>query len=235
MKTLGLIGGLSWYSTVVYYKTINQLTNERLGGANSANLLLYSVNFSEFRTLQEVNDWNQIEKILTDIAVRLENAGAECIVMCTNTPHLVAEGVQRNIKIPLIHVAEVTVKEIVKQKIIKVGLLGTKFTMEHSFFKEQLLKHGIQVIIPGKDDRNFMHSSIFNELTRGFFKVETKNKYLDVIEKLEKDGAQGVIFGCTEINLLINQSDCNITVFDTALIHSKSAVDFSLSTESVKG
>ena len=234
MKTLGLIGGLSWFSTVVYYRTINQLTNERLGGANSAKLLLYSVNFDEFRTLQAANDWEKIESMLTDIAKRLENAGAECIVMCTNTPHLVADDVREKIKIPLLHIAEETAKEIIKQKTSKVGLLGTKFTMEHSFFKERLEKSGIKVVIPESEERESMHSSIFSELTKGIFKNETKSKYLDIIERFRKDGAQGVIFGCTEISLLINQTECEIAVFDTTMIHSKSAVDFALADEETK-
>jgi aspartate racemase len=187
MKTLGLIGGLSWLSTEIYYRTINQLTNERLGGANSAKLLLYSVNFNEFKTLQAANDWKQIENMLSDIAVRLENAGAESIMMCTNTPHLVADIIQQKIKIPLIHIAEETAKEIVKRKINKVGLLGTKFTMEHSFFKDRLSKYGIQTFIPDNADRDFIHSSIFDELTKGVFKNETKNKYFDIIEKLQKE------------------------------------------------
>ena len=229
MKTLGLIGGLSWYSTAVYYRTINQLTNQRLGGANSAKLLLYSVNFDEFKTLQDANEWPKIADMMVDIAKRLEHAGADCILMCTNTPHRVADDVQKHIKIPLLHIAEETAKEIVKQKINKVGLLGTKFTMEHSFFKERLLKNGIQVVIPDQADREFIHSSIFNELTKGVFKDDTKTTYLDIIDKLHKEAAQGIIFGCTEISLLINQADCDLPIFDTTIIHSTAAVDFALS------
>ncbi len=228
MKTLGIIGGLSWFSTMVYYRTINQLTNERLGGSHSAKIFLYSVDFNEFKTLQEKDDWEQIEKMLTDIAQRLENAGADCIVIASNTPHLVADIIRQKIKIPLLHIAEETAKEINKQKISKVGLLGTKFTMEQPFFKDRLSKFGLEPVIPNSVDRNFIHNSIFNELTKGIFKDETKKKYLDIIEKLRKDGAQGVIFGCTEISLLINQSDCNVIVFDTTVIHSKAAVDFAL-------
>lgn len=229
MKTLGLIGGISWFSTSVYYRTINQLTNERLGGSHSAKLLLYSVDFNEYKTLQETGNWTEVENRLSDIAMRLENAGAECIVICSNTPHLVADKVQKKIKIPLLHIAEETAKEIVKQKINKVALLGTKFTMENTFFKERLSKYGIQVIIPDNSDRDFIHASIINELTKGIFKGETKKKYVNIIEKLQKDGAQGVIFGCTEISLLIKKTDCAITVFDTTEIHSKAAVEFALS------
>src|ERR1039457_1610411 len=170
MKTLGLIGGLSWYSTSVYYKTINQLTNQRLGSSHSSKLILFSVDFEEFRLLQNVGDWNAVEKMLSDIAVQLENAGADCIVMCTNTPHLVADIIRQKIKIPLLHIAEETAKEIVRQKINKVGLLGTKFTMENSFFKDRLSQFGIDTIVPDDADKDYIHDSIFNELTRGLFK-----------------------------------------------------------------
>ena len=230
MKTLGLIGGMSWFSTAVYYKTINQLTNDRLGGANSAKLILYSVNFNDYKELQDKHNWKQIENMFSAIANKLDNAGADCIVMCTNTPHLVADKIRQKIKIPLIHIAEETAKEIVKQKISKVALLGTKFTMENSFFKDKLSALGIESIIPDSGDRNIIHTSIFNEFTKGIYKKETKKKYLDIIEKMRKDGAQGVIFGCTEISLLLNPSECSVSVFDTTAIHSKAAVDFAMST-----
>ena len=228
MKTLGLIGGLSWYSTSVYYKTINQLTNQRLGSSHSSKLILFSVDFEEFRLLQNVGDWNAVEKMLSDIAVQLENAGADCIVMCTNTPHLVADIIRQKIKIPLLHIAEETAKEIVRQKINKVGLLGTKFTMENSFFKDRLSQFGIDTIVPDDADKDYIHASIFNELTRGFFKDDTKSKYLEIIDKLKSDGAKGVVFGCTEFSILINPTDCSILIFDTTAIHSKAAADFAL-------
>lgn len=228
MKTLGIIGGLSWFSTAVYYKIINQLTSERLGGSHSARLLLYSVDFNDFKTLQEKNDWDKIETMLSEIAMKLQGAGADCIIMATNTPHLVADKVREKIKIPLLHIADETAKEIVKQKINKVALLGTKFTMEHSFFKDRLTGFGVSSLIPDKAGRDYIHASIFNELTRGVFKDETKTKYLDVIENLRKEGAQGVIFGCTEMIFLIKQEECPIPVFDTAFIHAKSGVDFAL-------
>ena len=229
MKTLGLIGGLSWYSTIVYYRTINQLTNERLGSSHSAKLILFSIDFEEFRILQNKGDWNAVEKILSDIAIQLENAGADCIVMCTNTPHLVADTVRQKIKIPLLHIAEETAKEIVSKKINKIGLLGTKFTMENSFFKDRLLQFGIESIVPDDPDKDYIHASIFNELTRGFFKDDTKNKYLDIIDKLKERGAKGVVFGCTEFSILINPADCSIPIFDTTAIHSIAAANFALS------
>ena len=228
-KTLGLIGGLSWYSTSVYYKTINQLTNQRLGSSHSSKLVLFSVDFEEFRLLQNAGNWNAVEKMLSDIAIQLENLGADCIVMCTNTPHLVADTVRQKIKIPLLHIAEETAKEIVSQKIDKVGLLGTKFTMENSFFKDRLSLFGIDTIVPDDADKDYIHASIFNELTRGFFKDDTKNKYIEIIDKLKSDGAKGVVFGCTEFSILINPTDCSIPIFDTTAIHSKAAADFALS------
>ena len=229
MKTLGLIGGLSWYSTIVYYRTINQLTNERLGSSHSTKLILFSVDFEEFRILQNKGDWNGVEKMLSDVAIQLENAGADCIVMCTNTPHLVADTVRQKIKIPLLHIAEETAKEIASKKINKIGLLGTKFTMENSFFKDRLLQFGIESIVPDDVDKDYIHASIFNELTRGSFKDDTKNKYLGIIDKLKKEGAAGVVFGCTEFSILINPADCSIPIFDTTAIHSTAAANFALS------
>lgn len=231
MKTLGLIGGLSWFSTTVYYRTINQLVNKRLGSSHSAKLILFSVDFEEFRLLQAKGNWEQVGNLLSQIALLLEGAGAHCVVMCTNTPHLVADTVRQKIKIPLLHIAEETAKEIVRQGISKAGLIGTRFTMENSFFKDRLLKFGVESVIPGDADRDYIHAAIFNELTKGSFLEETKSKFLSIIDKLKAQGAEGVIFGCTEFSLLINPSDCSIPVFDTAFIHSKAAVDFALSEE----
>lgn len=229
MKTLGLIGGLSWFATSIYYKTINQLVSERLGDSHSAKLFLYSVDFNEINTLQEKNDLQQIEVILSEIAQKLENAGVDCLVMCANTPHLFADAIRQKIQIPLIHIVEETAKVIVEQRVERIGLIGTKFVMEHPFYKDRLEKLGLKTLIPDDEDRDFIHTTIFNELTKGDFKDETKNRYLEIIEKLRAAGAQGVIFGSTEISLFINQSDCNITVFDTTEIHSRAAVDFVLS------
>lgn len=229
MKVLGLIGGLSWFATSIYYKTINQLVSERLGDSHSAKLFLYSLDFNEINTLQEKNDLQQIKMILSESAQKLENAGADCLVMCTNTLHLFADAIKHQIRIPLIDIAQETAKVIARQGIERVGLVGKKFVMEHPFYKDQLEKLDLKTLIPDDKDRNFIHASIFGELTKGDFKVETKTKYLEIIEKLRAAGAQGVIFGSTEISLLINQSDCQITVFDTTEIHSRAAVDFALS------
>lgn len=228
MKTIGLIGGTSWISTIEYDRTINQLTNERLGGLNSAKILLYSINFEEFKPPSDPNGWGAVAETFTGIARRLENAGADCLLLCANTPHMVAESVRKNIHIPLLHIAEVTAKEVARQKLTTVGLLGTKFTMEFPFFKEKLSNNNIQTVIPNDRDREFIHASIYAELGKGIFSVGTKKRYLQIIEELKTRGARGVIFGCTEIPMLLNQSDCDIPVFDTTAIHSRSAVDFAL-------
>ena len=228
MKTLGLIGGTTWVSPIDYYKYINQLINEKLGGDNSARLLLYSVNFREIKELADADDWQQIGVHLSDAARRLENAGADALVLCANTMHIVAERVQQHISVPLLHIVDATAKEIEKQKMSRVGLLGTRFTMEKDFFKEKLFEYGIETIVPDAEDRAFIHSSIFLELGKNIFKDETKNKYLEITENLQAKGAEGVIFGCTEIPLLIKAEDCRVASFDTTLIHAKYAVDFAL-------
>ncbi len=234
MKTIGLIGGTSWVSTVEYYRIINQLTNERLGGLNSAKILLYSINFEEFKPPADPKGWGPVADMLTEIARRLENAGADCLLLCANTPHMAADSVQKNIRIPLLHIAEMTAREVERQKLTHVGLLGTKFTMELPFFKGKLSNRNILTIIPNDADREFIHASIYAELGKGIFTVETKKRYLSIIEDLKGRGAEGVIFGCTEIPMLLHQSDCDIPVFDTTAIHSRSAVDFALGEEGMK-
>ena len=229
MKTLGLIGGLSWYATSIYYKTLNQLVNQQLGNSHSSELLLASADFEEFRLLQEVGDWESVEKLLSDMAIQLENAGVDCIVMCANTVHLVADAIRQKIKIPLLHVAEETAKEIVSQKIDKVALLGTKFTMDNPFFKNRLSQFGIDTVIPDETDKDYIHTSIFSELTKGIFKDDTKSKYIEIIDKLKSCGAEGVVFGSAEFSIILEPKDCSIPIFDTIAIHSKAAIDFALS------
>jgi len=233
MKTLGLIGGLSWFSTAAYYKTLNELVTSRLGGHHSAKLLLYSVNAEEFGLLAGKGDWEYIDKMFSQIALQLENAGADCIAICSNTPHIVADNLRKKIKIPLLHIAEETAKEIVKQNIKTIALLGTKFTMEHNFFKDKLSQYGLECIIPGNNDREYIHAAILNELTKGIFTDETRSTFFHIIDKLKAQGAGGVVLGCTEIPMLINSDQCSIPAFDTTFIHAKALVDFALSAEQV--
>lgn len=229
MKTIGMIGGTTWVSTVEYYKIINQEINRRLGKSNSAKIFLYSLNMEEFKPPLDPNEWGNTVDFLTAVAKRLESVGADCLLLCANTLHMAADMVQKNIQIPIIHIAEVTAKEIEKKEISKVGLLGTKITMEQPFYKNKLAKFGIETLIPDESDRNFIHATIFEELGKEIFKNETKKKYLGIIEKLIVQGAKGIIFGCTEIPLLLKQSDCEVPVFDTMTIHAMAAVEFALS------
>jgi aspartate racemase len=231
MKTLGLIGGTSWVSTVDYYRIINQKINERLGGLNAARLILYSMNYEEFKPPLDPEDWEATTKALCDIAKKLEEIGAECIILCANTPHMAADAIQQHVNIPLIHIAEETAKEISKQNIREIGLLGTRMTMEQAFFKDKLSEYGINTILPAETDRNFIHTSIFNELARGHFTEEIKNRYLQIMEELIHMGAKGIILGCTEIPMLIQPGDTTIKTFDTTLIHATAAVNFALENE----
>jgi aspartate racemase len=229
MKTIGLIGGTSWISTLEYYRLINGMVNEKLGGLHSAKILLYSVDHEEYK-LSPTIDWTSIGGKLTVIAKKLEHAGADCLLICANSMHRVAEEIQEHIRIPLIHIAQETAVLIKEKNLETVGLLGTQVTMEGHFFKEKLSRSGIVTLIPSAEDREFLHSSIMNELGKGIFREETKQRYLTLIGKLREQGAQGIILGCTEIPLLIKQEFVALPVFDTTAIHSKSAVAFALST-----
>ncbi|HRH40426.1 MAG TPA: aspartate/glutamate racemase family protein [Pyrinomonadaceae bacterium] len=228
MKTLGLIGGTTWVSTVDYYKYINKMTTEKLGGLNSAQILLYSISFNDVKSLADAADWESLGKFLSGIAQNLEKGGAEAIVLCANTTHIVADKIEQNIKIPLIHITDATAKEILRQNLKKVALLGTKFTMNNDFYKDRLARHGIEAIIPNDEERDFIHNSIFDELGKDIFTEETKQKYLEIIENLHQRGAEGVIFGCTEIPMLLKPEDCSIPSFDTTFLHAKAAVEFAL-------
>lgn len=228
MKTIGLIGGTSWVSTADYYRLINEFTNERLGGLNSARILLFSVNFEEFKKMADEGRWDLMGGIVSDIAVRMEKAGADCILLCANTLHIVADTVREHIRIPLIHIAEATANEISRQRIGKVGLLGTRFTMEKPFFHDILRQDHIDTLIPDDEARTFIHNSIFDELGKGIFTPATKSAYLGIIDTLQQQGATGIIAGCTEIPLIIKQDDCPLPLFDTTAIHVKAAVDFAL-------
>ncbi len=199
MKTLGLIGGTSWVSTAEYYRMINEKVNQKLGGLNSAKLFLYSLNLEEFKPSADPVKLMEMESTLSSIAIKLQHAGADCIVLCANTPHIAADNVQSNISIPLIHIAEVTASAIKHQRLKKIGLLGTKVTMEQKFYRDKLSEQQIETIIPDEEDREFIHNSIVTELGKGIFTEKTKHKYLVIIEKLVRQGAKGIILGCTEI------------------------------------
>jgi aspartate racemase len=229
MKTLGLIGGTTWLSTLDYYRYINEGVNERTGGKEYAKCIIYSFNFTDIRKLTEVDDWDSILKMVTGASNNLEQSGAEAIVLCANTMHHIADGLRENINIPIIHIAEATAKEIKKKNLKKTALLGTRFTMEFSFYKTKLAEHNINTIIPGEADRKFIHSSIFDELAENVFKPETKERYISIINGLVNRGAEGIILGCTEIPLIIKQEDLEVPAFDTTKIHADAAIDFALS------
>lgn len=226
MKTLGLIGGTGWVSTVDYYKLINELINERSGGIHAAKLILYSLNFGEIKPLLDKNDWDSISHIYTDVAIKLRNAGADCIVLAANTPHLIADQIKLAGQLPLIHIAEATAKAIKETGIKKVGLLGTRFTMENSFYSNTLSDHGIATIVPGETERTFIHHAILNEMVNGLFTEVSKTTHLEIINKLISQGAEGIVFACTEIPILLKDISLPITTFDTTLIHAKAAVAF---------
>lgn len=225
MKTIGLIGGMSWESSLEYYRIINEKTKENLGGLHSAKILLFSVNFQEIELLQHRGDWEELTKIMIEAATTLEKAGADFIVICTNTMHKMAEDIERSVSIPLLHIADASAKAIKERGLTKVGLLGTKFTMEQDFYKKRLEdKHGLEVITPDEIDREIVHSVIYEELCLGKISPKSKKEYLRIISKLKKSGAQGVILGCTEIPLLLQQRDVSLPLFDTTEIHSEYAV-----------
>ncbi len=228
MKTIGLIGGMSWESTVTYYRVINEEIKKRLGGFHSGKILLYSVDFEEIEKCQMSGEWKKSGEILADAAKRLEKAGADFIVICTNTMHKVFGQVQAAVKIPVLHIAETTAEIMKKDKITKTGLLGTKFTMEQDFYKSVLAENGIEAVVPDEDGRKTVNDVIYNELCMGQIKESSKKQFLKIIEKLRDQGAQAVILGCTEIGLLVEQKDVDIPVYDTALIHAEVAAEKSL-------
>ncbi|WP_291286216.1 aspartate/glutamate racemase family protein [Flavobacterium sp.] len=230
MRVIGLIGGISWVSTADYYKLINEGINDKLGGLNFSECLIYSFNYADIKKNNDANDWDSTFKMLLKGCQFLEQGGAEAIVLCANTMHLIADRLEEAIDIPIIHIATATAVEIQKKEVKKVGLLGTKFTMELDFFKDKLAANGIETIIPKNDaDRDFMHTTIFEELGRGLVTEATKKRYLEIANQLIDEGAEGIILGCTEIPLVIKPEDVAVPVFDTTLIHSMAAVEFQLS------
>lgn len=229
MKTIGLLGGMSWESTLNYYKAINQGVKAALGGLNSAEILLYSVNFDHIEKLQRAGEWQKMGEMLAKSAQDLEAAGAHCLLICTNTMHKVAHQIEDNISIPLLHIADATAAHLIQDDISRVGLLGTAFTMEQGFYKNRLTeKFGIQVLVPNEEDRDCVHRVIYNELCLGEINPESKERYLAIINKLHRQGAQAIILGCTEIALLVSQNDTEIPLYDTTGIHADTAVKFAL-------
>lgn len=229
MKTIGLIGGMSWESTVTYYQVINQMVGKSLGGLHSAKTLLYSVDFQEIEHCQSNGEWDKSALILIDAANRLELAGADFIVICTNTMHKVADQIQAAIDIPILHIADVTAQHLIKENIQTVALLGTKNTMEQDFYKSKLVNKGLKVLIPDEKDRIIINRVIYDELCLGIINSTSKQAYLNIIDKLIDKGAEGVILGCTEIGLLIQQTDYSTPFFDTALLHAQEAALFAIS------
>ena len=230
MKMIGLIGGMTWESTVIYYQLINRSSRDQLGGLHSARCLLWSFDFAEIEADQAKGDWDTATEKMIGAAKSLELAGADCIVICTNTMHKMASAIEENISIPLIHIADATATAIKGSAAKNPLLLGTRYTMEQDFYKGHLKsKHDIQTLIPNDSDRTLIHDIIYDELGKGIVTAASKQVYLDVIQRAIEQGADGVILGCTEITLLVNQDDLDIPVFDTTFLHAKASLEFALS------
>lgn len=231
MKTIGLIGGMSWESTLPYYRLVNEAVKSQLGGLHSARLVLYSVDFHEIEQLQRSGDWARAGAMLGEAAAALERAGADFLVLCTNTMHKVADAIEQATSIPLLHIADPTAEAILSTGLHRVGLLGTRFTMEQPFYRERLeSRHGIQVLVPDDADRAEVHRVIYEELCLGSVREESRQVYRQVIERLVERGAEAVILGCTEIGLLVGTADASVPLFDTTLLHARAAALEALST-----
>lgn len=228
MKTIGLLGGMSWESTVTYYQLINTAVKERLGGFHSARCLLHSVDFAEIEACQARGDWGRAGELLGEAAAGLERAGADFLLICTNTMHKVVPQIAEHLSIPILHIAEATADELEERGIRTVGLLGTKYTMQQDFYKDKLLERGLQVLVPGEEEMELVNSVIFDELCKGVVSETSKAAYLSIIARLAEHGAQGVILGCTEIGLLVSQEDTSVPLFDTAYIHASRAAALAL-------
>ncbi|PAM95890.1 aspartate racemase [Flavobacterium sp. IR1] len=229
MKKIGLIGGMSWESSTLYYQIINRTVQEKLGGVHSAKCVLYSVDFNEIALLQKEGNWEKLTELMIEAAQTLEKAGVDFIVLCTNTMHKLSDAIEKSIAIPLVHIVDATAEKIKEQDFKKIGLLGTSFTMEQAFFKDRLLeKHQIETIIPNEKQRSDIHRIIYDELVKGIIKEESRTIYLEIIADLTKNGAEGIILGCTEIELLVTNNFTNAKLFNTAEIHAKKAVELSL-------
>ena len=228
LKTIGLIGGMSWESTVTYYKIINETVKEKLGGLHSAKCILYSVDFQEIEECQANGNWEKSGEILGEAAYNLEKAGVDFIVICTNTMHKVVNQVKEKISVPILHIAEMTAEKILEKGLKNIALLGTKYTMEQDFYKSKLIEKGINVIIPDKNDIETINEVIYDELCLGTINSDSKKKFLEIVDKLRSKGAEGIILGCTEIGLLIKNEDTDVPLFDTAIIHAEQAAIYSI-------
>jgi len=228
LKIIGLIGGMSWESTATYYKIINETVKEKLGGLHSAKCILYSVDFQEIEECQANGNWEKSGEILGEAAYNLEKAGADFIVICTNTMHKVVNQIKEKISIPILHIAEMTAEKILEKGLKNIALLGTKYTMEQDFYKSKLIEKGINVIIPDKNDIEIINEVIYDELCLGTINSDSKKKFLEIVDKLRSKGAEGIILGCTEIGLLIKNEDTDVPLFDTAIIHAEQAAIYSI-------
>ncbi|MGF1735121.1 aspartate/glutamate racemase family protein [Photobacterium satsumensis] len=229
MKTIGLLGGMSWESTASYYKAINEGIKQELGGLHSAKVALYSVNFDEIEKLQHAGDWPATADILSKAAKSVEAAGADFLLICTNTMHKVAKDIELAVSIPLLHIADATAQQLKADGIKKVGLLGTRFTMEQDFYISRLIEQfGIEVVVPERPDRDIIHTVIYDELCKGIIKEESRTEYVRITEALAGQGAEAVILGCTEIALLISSKDTDVPLYDTTSIHAEAAVKLAL-------
>ena len=228
LKTIGLIGGMSWESTVTYYKIINETVKEKLGGLHSAKCILYSIDFQEIEECQANGNWEKSGEILGEAANNLDKAGADFIVICTNTMHKVINQIKEKISIPILHIAEMTAEKILEKGLKNIALLGTKYTMEQDFYKSKLIEKEINVIIPDKNDIEIINKVIYDELCLGIINSNSKKKFLEIVDKLRNKGAEGIILGCTEIGLLIKNEDTDVPLFDTAIIHAEQAAIYSI-------
>jgi len=229
MKTIGLIGGMSWESTVPYYRIINETVRERLGGFHSAKIVLYSVDFHEIELLQHSGDWDEAGRMLAQAGRSLQAAGADFLVLCTNTMHKVADAIESAVSIPLFHIADPTAHEVRQAGLTKIGLLGTRFTMEQEFYRGRLRdRHHLDVLIPDDADREVVHRVIYEELVLGLVRDESRADYRRIIHRLVSQGAQGVILGCTEISMLVGPSDSPVPLFDTTTLHARKAAEYAL-------
>lgn len=232
MKTIGLLGGMSWESTIPYYRQINQHIKQQLGGLHSAKIILYSVDFADIEALQRSGDWDKAGELLAEAAVKLQSAGADCLVLCTNTMHKVAAVIETAVTIPLLHIADATAEAIQLAGLNKVALLGTRFTMEQDFYKKRLTEsYGLEVLVPDEESRALVHQVIYQELCLGLVKPDSRLQYQQIMADLVVQGAEAIILGCTEIALLVSAEDCAVPLFDTTFLHAQKAADYALEQE----